>query len=182
MSLSGKFLLTFLVSVLAACAVAESNTSRLAIFSPYEVTMTQDSVKGTNVRFPPSCGRLSAKGNLEAIDEKNSKPKTVKAPLTEFCNDPWAFRLNKSYVILYESASTIENQILNASEVILWDNEGIYVEEEPWLVQVLPVGFKTIKCVTIKLGPFPGMTDFDEEDCIRFDAAEFLSKTAIADE
>lgn len=107
---------------------------------------------------------------------------TLTALLTEFCNDPWAFRLNKSYVIAYESTGADDNRIVKAAEVILWDDKGVHVLKKSWLVGVLPVAFESIQCSSIQLGPFPGMTDFDHEECIRFGAEEFLAVTATEDD
>lgn len=179
MKVCGRLFLTCLASVASACAVAEPEISKLALFSPYEVTLTQDAVERTELRLPPTCGRLFVKGDFEALDEKDSKSTTLTALLTESCDDPWAFRLNKSYVIVYETTGANDNQIVNAAEVILWDDEGVHVLKESWLVSALPVTFESIRCASIQLGPFPGMTDFDNKECIRFNVVEFLSRTAI---
>ena len=164
---------------MGACAYAEPEETSLVIFDPIEVTLTQNAIERSDLRIVPTCGRIYVNGN----DESRDTPTQLQLVglLTEFCLDPQGFQLNKTYIVEYLTSVKGENRIQNAVEIILWNNEGINAPQERWLLQALPVDFVSISCASIKIGPFGGTGNFDDEMCIHFKYEDFVSALSSSD-
>ena len=176
---SKRFSIAFFAMCMGACAYAEPEETSLTIFDPIEVTLTQNAVERSELRVVPTCGRIYADG----IDEIGDAPRPIQLVglLTEFCLDPQGFQLNKTYIVEYLTSTEGENRIQNAVEIILWNNEGINVPAEEWLLQAIPVEFESMPCSSIEIGPF-GMTgDFGDKPCIHFKYEHFVSALKARD-
>ena len=162
---------------LSTVAFSEAQELKLGLYNPLIITFTEGSHERTELGVVP-CGKIHVAGFLEIVEKNRPIQANFTGLLTEFCMDPWGFRLDRAYVVEYQARVSSEYRIANVAEVILLSDDGVYVQEETWLLRAMPVTFESIPCSSIQIGPSPGMTDIDDERCIRFDSDEFLSEVA----